>query len=795
MALVGAISQRIWDMKYRLRAPSGEPVDKTIEDTWRRVAEALAEPEREPVKWAERFYRAMEDFKFLPAGRVVAGAGSGRAVTLFNCFVMGTIPDDMGGIFAHLREAALTMQQGGGIGYDFSSLRPRGAPVKGVGADASGPLSFMDVWDAMCRTIMSAGYRRGAMMATLRCDHPDIEAFIEAKAEPGRLRMFNLSVLATDAFIEAIKQNAPWELGFPTGPGRTVAKVLPARELWDKIMRATYAYAEPGVIFIDRINHRNNLWYCETIQSTNPCGEQPLPPYGACLLGSVNLARLVSAPFTPAARLDLEQLRGLVPDCVRMMDNVIDISQFPLAEQQHEAASKRRIGLGVTGLADALLMCGLRYGSAAAVAAAEEWLAAIAREAYLASAALAAEKGPFALFDRDRYLEGETVKALDPDVREAIGTHGLRNALLTSIAPTGTISLFADNVSSGIEPVFSFRHTRNVLMPDGQHREEEVEDYAHRLYRRIRGETAPLPDYFLDAQVLIPEDHLVMQAAAQKHVDSSISKTINMPADIPFERFKDVYLEAYALGCKGCTTYRPNEVTGAVLAARPETLSGAEVRDPEREPELPLPPPVPAAASRPADIYEAGGVVYMTQPLSRPEALPGQTYKLRWPESEHALYITLNDIVQDGRRRPFEVFINSKNMEHYAWTVALTRMISAVFRRGGDVSFVVEEMKAVFDPRGGAWMDGRYVPSLLAAIGDVIERHMIEIGFLPRRGLDRAAEAKVVNLAGAPHSAGPGLPGPQGLTRPRQCPKCGEAALIRLEGCDQCTSCDYSKCG
>ncbi len=792
MALVGAISQRIWDMKYRLTAPSGAPLDKTIEDTWRRVAAALAEPEREPAKWAERFYQAMEDFKFLPAGRVVAGAGSGRAVTLFNCFVMGAIPDDMGGIFAHLREAALTMQQGGGIGYDFSSLRPRGAPVKGVGADASGPLSFMDVWDAMCRTIMSAGYRRGAMMATLRCDHPDIEAFIEAKHEPGRLRMFNLSVLATDAFMQAVEENAPWQLTFPSGPGGTVAKVLPARELWDKIMRATYAYAEPGVIFIDRINRRNNLWYCETIQSTNPCGEQPLPPYGACLLGSINLARLVTAPFTATARLDLDRLRELVPDCVRMMDNVVDLSQFPLPEQKHEAASKRRIGLGVTGLADALLLCGLRYGSAAAVAAAEEWLGAIEREAYLASTALAAEKGAFPLFDRERYLAGETVAALDADVRDAIARHGIRNALLTSVAPTGTISLFADNVSSGIEPVFSFHHTRNVLMPDGSRREEEVEDYAHRLYRRIRGENAPLPDYFVDAQGLTPEDHLVIQAAVQKHVDSSISKTINVPADIAFERFKDVYLQAYALGCKGCTTYRPNEVTGAVLAARSAGAAGSDGRGAAQQPELPLPPPAPAASPKPTDIFEAGGVVYMTQPLSRPEALPGQTYKLRWPESEHALYITLNDIVQDGRRRPFEVFINSKNMEHYAWTVALTRMISAVFRRGGDVSFVVEEMKAVFDPRGGAWIEGKYVPSLLAAIGDVIERHMIEIGFLPRPGIDRAAAAKVINLPTSDHSGGPA---PHALARPRQCPKCGEAALIRLEGCDQCTSCDYSKCG
>src|SRR5271156_1440185 len=545
MAVVASISQQIWDMKYRLKGPSGEPLDKTIEDTWRRVATTLAAPECDPGLWTERFYAAMADFKFLPAGRVVAGAGSRRQVTLFNCFVMGMIPDDMGGIFAHLREAALTMQQGGGIGYDFSTLRPRGAPVKGVGADASGPLSFMDVWDAMCRTIMSAGYRRGAMMATLRCDHPDIEAFIEAKREPGRLRMFNLSVLVTDALMKAVEENAPWELSFDG----TVAKVLPARELWDKIMRATYAYAEPGVIFIDRINQRNPLYYCEEIRATNPCGEQPLPPYGACLLGSLNLARFVEEPFTPQARLDTAGLAAIIPDAVRMMDNIVDISRFPLEQQRQEAQQKRRIGLGITGLADALVMCGLRYGSREAVTATEAWLGLIEREAYLASTALAAEKGPFPLFDRDRYLAGETIAALDGEVKAAIAKHGIRNALLTSVAPTGTISLFADNVSAGIEPVFSFRHTRNVLMPDGTRREEEVSDYAYRLFRRVGGEFAPLPDYFIDAQSLTTEDHVVMQAAVQKHIDSSISKTINVPAEIPFDRFKDVYLQAYALGC------------------------------------------------------------------------------------------------------------------------------------------------------------------------------------------------------------------------------------------------------
>jgi ribonucleoside-diphosphate reductase alpha chain len=408
---------------------------------------------------------------------------------------------------------------------------------------------------------------------------------------------------------------------------------------------------------------------------------------------------------------------------------------------------------------------------------------AIRRSAYLASTELAAEKGPFPLFDREKYLAGETIRELEPELVAAIERHGMRNALVTSIAPTGTISLFADNVSSGIEPVFSFKYDRTVLMPDGTRRQEEVTDYAYRLFRKLKGETAPLPEYFVDAQGLAPADHLIIQAAMQRYIDASISKTINVPAEISFEAFKDVYLQAYELGCKGCTTYRPNEITGAVLEVKKEAPAAAQS-------ELPLAPPAP----RPRDLYEAGGVVYMTRPLDRPEALPGSTYKLRWPESDHALYITINDVVQDGRRRPFEVFINSKNMEHYAWTVGLTRMISAVFRRGGDVSFVVEELKAVFDPRGGSWIEGRYVPSLLAAIGEVIERHMIEIGFLPdpKRAMEELpAEARLKVARLAPPSAGPAI----GDRRLRQCPKCGSAGLIRQEGCDLCTSCGYSRCG
>ncbi|KUJ76222.1 ribonucleotide reductase [Ruegeria marisrubri] len=754
------IAEQIWDMKYRFKKADGSPIDLTVEDTWRRIARDLARIEQDPDHWEEKFYEALEDFKFLPAGRITAGAGTARQVTLFNCFVMGTIPDSMGGIFDMLKEAALTMQQGGGIGYDFSTIRPRGADVHGVAADASGPLSFMDVWDAMCRTIMSAGSRRGAMMATMRCDHPDIEQFITAKSDPARLRMFNMSVLVTDAFMDAVKADGPWELVFDGKVYHTVQ----ARDLWNKIMQATYDYAEPGVIFIDRINQANNLSYCETIAATNPCGEQPLPPYGACLLGSINLTRLVADPFEKGARLDLDALKELVATAVRMMDNVVDVSKFPLPEQKNEAQNKRRIGLGVTGLADALLMLGLRYGSDEAARQTEEWLHQIARAAYLASVDLAREKGAFPLLDTEKYLASGTMQQMDEDVRAAIREHGIRNALLTSIAPTGTISLYAGNVSSGIEPVFAYTYTRKVLQKDGSRTEEEVVDYAVQMWRDKFGDKA-LPDYFVNAQTLTPAEHVKMQAAAQKWVDSSISKTINCPEDISFEEFKDVYMQAWDQGCKGCTTYRPNDVTGSVLSVS-ESADKAPGESADAPHEL-----------------DGGDVIYMSEPLDRPQSLEGSTYKLKWPDSEHAIYLTINDIIIGGRRRPFEVFINSKNMEHYAWTLALTRMISAVFRRGGDVSFVVEELKAVFDPRGGAWVKGKYIPSILAAIGGVIEQHLIAIGFLEGEGMGLKSDPQAQQVVNAD------------LPRGKACPSCGQYEMRMVEGCMTCASCGHSKCG
>jgi ribonucleoside-diphosphate reductase alpha chain len=785
------ISHQIWDMKYRLKSPDGTPIDADIPHSWARVALAAAQAEAPEVRarWATAFAEALAGHRFLPAGRILAGAGTDRKVTLFNCFVMGTITDSMDGIFTALREAALTLQQGGGIGYDFSTVRPKGAPVEGVGADASGPISFMDVWDAMCRTIMSAGSRRGAMMATLACDHPDIEDFIEAKRKPGRLSMFNLSVLVSDAFMHAVKSDAHWDLVF----GGKTYKTLRARELWDRIMRSTYDFAEPGVIFIDRINAQNNLSYCETIRATNPCGEQPLPPYGACLLGSINLARLVKDPFGDNAHIDLDALSKLVATAIRLLDNAIDVSGFPLPRQRAEAYSKRRIGLGVTGLADALIFCRTRYGSPESIALIERWLTTLDHAAYRASAEIAREKGAFPLLNKDEYIARPHIAALPEDVRAMIAETGIRNSLLTSIAPTGTISLFADNVSSGIEPVFAYTYLRKVLQPDGTRSEETVSDYAYRQFRARFGEDAALPDYFVNAQTLSPADHLAVQAAAQKHIDSSISKTINVPVSISFEAFKDVYLSAYEMGCKGCTTYRPNAVTGSVLeqvpeASLPEPVAGpstvetpaavAAQADDDAQPTLPIPLP---QVARPQE--GPGGVVYMTKPLDRPDTLLGQTYKIKWVDTDHAFYITINDIEKDGRRRPFEVFINSKNMEAYAWTLALTRMISAVFRRGGDVSFVVDELKAVFDPRGGQWMDGRYVPSLLAAIGEVIEKHLIAIGFMaPSAGplVEENRRAVAVAAEGAPA---------------RFCPRCSSPSLVRIEGCDTCLSCGYSKCG
>jgi ribonucleoside-diphosphate reductase alpha chain len=582
------ISQHVWSAKYRRR--DGDREESTVGDTWRRMATALAAVEAEDRRalWDERFFGILQDFKFLPGGRIQAGVGTERNVTLFNCFVMGPIEDSIPGIFTALQEAAVTMQQGGGIGCDFSTLRPQGVQARGVGNIASGPVSFMQVWDAMCATILSTGARRGAMMATLRCDHPDVEAFIAAKQGAGQLRHFNLSLLISDAFMAAVRFDSAWPLVFPAAdleaggamltrawsgsaepvPCR-VMRTVPARELWDRIVKATYDYSEPGVLFIDRINGLNNLWYREQISATNPCGEVPLPPHGACDLGSVNLTRFVRSPFTVEARLDREDLAATVATAVRLLDNVIDASRFPLPSQAESAQGTRRIGLGMTGLADALVMLGLRYDSDAAVAMATGAMRLICHAAYRASVAIAQEKGSFPYFDKAKYLEGRFVRSLADDIQQAIAAHGIRNSHLLAIAPTGTISLLAGNVSSGLEPIFAASYTRNVLAEDGTAHAFTLTDHALELWRAMKTTATGFPDSFITASELPIRAHLEMQAALQPFVDNSISKTINVPAGCPLAEFRQIYDLAYDKGLKGCTTFRPNPVTGAVLTGSP----------------------------------------------------------------------------------------------------------------------------------------------------------------------------------------------------------------------------------
>jgi ribonucleoside-diphosphate reductase alpha chain len=586
------ISHHVWSAKYRHR--DGGRGERTIAETWRRMATALAavEPEDARAFWAGRFLGILKDFRFLPGGRIQAGVGTERNVTLFNCFVMGPIEDSIPGIFAALQEAAVTMQQGGGIGCDFSTLRPQGVQARGVGNIASGPVSFMQVWDAMCGTILSTGARRGAMMATLRCDHPDIEAFVAAKQRAGQLRHFNLSVLVSDAFMAAVRAGGAWPLVFPaakveaSGPTLMrawsgsaepvpcrIMRTVPARDLWDRIVKATFDTSEPGVLFIDRINGLNNLWYREQISATNPCGEVPLPPYGACDLGSVNLTRFVRFPFTPAARLDREALAATVATAVRLLDNVIDASRFPLPKQAESAQGTRRLGLGMTGLADALVMLGLRYGSDASRAFAADTMRLICHAAYRASVALAQEKGSFPYFDRDKYLQGRFVGSLPDNIQDAIAAHGIRNGHLLAIAPTGTISLLAGNVSSGLEPIFAPSYTRNVLAEDGTPEAFTLTDHALELWRSAKATATGFPDGFVTASALPIQAHLNMQAALQPFVDNSISKTINAPADCPFADFRQIYDLAYDKGLKGCTTFRPNAVTGSVLT---EGAAGAD---------------------------------------------------------------------------------------------------------------------------------------------------------------------------------------------------------------------------
>jgi len=588
------ISRQIWETRYR-SGGTGDTAERSVEDTWRRIAGAVAAAESvDRAGWEKRFYAALEGFRFLPGGRIQAGAGTRRRLTLFNCFVMGRIEDSLDGIFEALKEGAITMQEGGGVGYDFSTLRPRGSLARSSGAIASGPVSFMHIWDSMCATLLSTGNRRGAMIGTLRCDHPDIEEFVDAKRDERALRRFNLSVLATDDFMRAVAAGTDWPLVFPVEPrekasAEIVERVWPgtaapqpcrvhrridARALWERIMRAAYDCAEPGVLFIDRVNRANNLYYCEQIGATNPCGEIPLPAYGACDLGSINLTQFVREPFSPSASLDLEGIASAAQVAVRMLDNVYEISHFPLAQQAAVARASRRIGLGITGFADALIMLGATYGSERSFVLGAEVMRTVCHAAYRASIELAREKGAFPEFASAKYVDGEFIRALPGDIVAAMRRYGIRNSHLTAIAPTGTISLLAGNVSSGLEPVYAFSMQRRIRQADGGEETVQIEDYARRLYRERFGAGAALPAAFVAAPQIAPEAQLELQSTLQQHVDNAISKTVSVPADFGFAAFRDLYQRAYALGLKGCTAFRPNPVTGEVLT--PDARVGGE---------------------------------------------------------------------------------------------------------------------------------------------------------------------------------------------------------------------------
>ena len=556
------ISEQIWRSKYQYIS-AGQTMDLTLQDTWARVSFDLASVEtsenRDAV--ATDFLDAMQDFKLLPAGRILAGSGTKRNVTLSNTFVMRRLDDSVDGLMDAVKDAALTMQMGGGIGFDFSTIRPKGTLVRGLDCPAAGPLAAMDICDSVCKMLVS-GTGRGAMMATLRTDHPDIEDFIAAKSDPLRLRNFNLSVLISDRFMSCVEADRGWDLKWD---GKTV-RTVKARALWEAIMQKAYDAAEPGVLFVDKINRSNPLRYLEDISATNSCAEQPLPANGTCPLASINLSRLVKKPFSAEAAFDFDLLKRLTSTAVRMLDNVIDRSKFAIPAQRDEALAKRRIGVGVTGVADAMIMLGIRYGSEAASVELGKWMQAIQNAAYLASARLASERGAFPLYDSKVHTKKPHIKALEPEVQDAIARFGLRNGTLTTIAPTGTISMLAGNVSSGIEPVFAMSYNRAITKPDGTKGLEKVEAYAAWKYHQLFGRDAALTDAFVTVRNLTPSDHVRMQATAQKWVDSGISKTVNCPEDIPFEEFEGVYMSAYESGCKGCTTYRPNAITGSVLS-------------------------------------------------------------------------------------------------------------------------------------------------------------------------------------------------------------------------------------
>jgi len=795
------IIQDIWYDKYR------DGAEQTPDESDVRMVKGVCK--NDTKSFFDRALSAVRKKMFIPAGRIAAGAGTKKRVTLINCYAGPKILDSMEsdergiGIMDALKVSAVTQQMGGGIGNDFSTVRPAGAIVKRTGSVSSGVLPFMDMWHSMCGTVMSSGSRRGAMMGTLLISHPDICDFIVAKQKAGRLTNFNVSVLVTDDFMEAKSKDLDWDLYFtvPRADGNHidtyermvdgamqtvyVYQRIRARKLWKMILESTYVYAEPGIIFIDRVNKQNNLYYCEHIQCTNPCGEQPLPPNADCDLGHINLAVMVKHPFTAKAAIDFKAIDEATYVAVRFLDNVLDVTLFPTEAQRAEAHSKRRIGVGYTGLANMFQQLGLEYGSAESVEVTETVTRAMAEAAYQASADLAAEKGPFPLFDADKWLEANFPKKLNDQLRRQISKTGIRNGVLLTLAPVGTRSITAGNVSSGIEPIFSLQYTRKVLQEDGSQKTYDVADYGYLLWHHLNkyplGSVAiqDIPTFVTrTAMELTVDQHLAIQAAAQKWIDASISKTINCPEEMSFEHFSAVYDEAYKLDLKGCTTYRPDPKSGrgAVL----------EEKKPEAEKKV-----------------EKPFVMHDKAPMQ--DIAEGRRYRIKWPNSDAAYYLQMNDYTDDqGRKRPFECFISSKAAVNDEWIKALTLTLTAIFRRGGDVTFIVDELKTVHAATGGAYMGGRYRPSLVAAIADRIEEHFRWLGLTE---IQEAGSANVVNISEAKkeqpvlelttvvgRSTG-FLDMRASGTRLEICTRCSTPGIVFMEGCKKCTSCGWSACG
>ena len=802
--------------------------ETSIEDVNARVANALADVESERRdQHREAFLWALQQ-GFLPAGRIQSAAGTPLAATLINCFVqpvgdsIAQVDDGYPGIYTALTEAAETMRRGGGVGYDFSRIRPRGAWVGSTRSHASGPVSYMQIFDRSCETVESAGARRGAQMGVLRCDHPDIEEFIHAK-DDGGLKNFNLSIAVTDAFMQAVLADGEVDLVHRAEPGEAqkatgarrregsecawIYRTVKARDLWDQIMRSTYDHAEPGVLFIDTINRDNNLSYCETIESCNPCSEQSLPAYGCCCLGSIDLTRFVLDPFEPAARFDDQRFTQVAGVAVRMLDNVLDTTVWPLAQQQRQAIDKRRVGLGFTGLGDALVMLGLAYGTPEARSEARRIAELMRDAAYAASVELARERGAFPAFDAELYLSrGTFASRLPAHLREQIRQHGIRNSHLLSIAPTGTISLaFADNASNGIEPAFSWSYQRKKRMPDGSTKEYAVEDHAWRLYRHLKGEQATLTPAFITALELSATDHVAMVAAVAPCIDTAISKTVNVPADYPYADFKDLYLQAWQAGIKGLATFRPNPVTGAVLSvqsAPAPTLPTSDGDDPLRR----------QFDSRP------------------PGDLEGVTSKVEYCTSEgkKSVYLTINFMrvagTVDGRQvvieRPVEFFMPAgQRDEGQQWIASNMRMLSMVGRSGGSIEKALQNMREVVWDKGpvhcGVVLRGdghtarRWHESEVAAIGYWLQQMLAKRGFLDADGhqvpvlemsarLSRQLELQLGgdddSVAIDRHDTQPATT--SFVTRGRQCPECGARALRRVDGCERCTECNHvGSCG